>query len=50
MVQAHRAGVARRDQPAARHRHAAAFGLFMDRLVGPDFEGGLKNLKVLVEG
>jgi uncharacterized protein YndB with AHSA1/START domain len=26
------------------------FGLFMDRLVGPDFEGGLKNLKVLVEG
>lgn len=26
------------------------FGVFMDRLVGPDFEGGLKNLKVLVEG
>ena len=26
------------------------FGLFMDRLVGPDFEGGLKNLKALVEG
>lgn len=25
-------------------------GLFMDRLVGPDFEGGLKNLKLLVEG
>ena len=26
------------------------FGLFMDRLVGPDFEGGLKNLKALAEG
>lgn len=26
------------------------FGLFMDRLVGPDFEGGLNNLKALVEG
>ena len=26
------------------------FGLFMDRLVGPDFENGLKNLKALVEG
>jgi hypothetical protein len=26
------------------------FGLFMDRLVGPDFEGGLKNLKTIVEG
>lgn len=26
------------------------FGLFMDRLVGPDFEDGLKNLKALVEG
>lgn len=26
------------------------FGLFMDRLVGPDFEGGLQNLKSLVEG
>lgn len=26
------------------------FGLFMDRLVGPDFEGGLKNLEALVEG
>ena len=25
-------------------------GLFMDRLVGPDFEGGLKNLKTIVEG
>lgn len=25
------------------------FGLFMDRLVGPDFEGGLQNLKALVE-
>jgi uncharacterized protein YndB with AHSA1/START domain len=25
------------------------FGLFMDRLVGPDFEGGLRNLKGLVE-
>ena len=25
------------------------FGLFMDRLVGPDFEGGLKNLKALAE-
>lgn len=24
-------------------------GLFMDRLVGPDFEGGLNNLKALVE-
>jgi uncharacterized protein YndB with AHSA1/START domain len=26
------------------------FGLFMDRLVGPDFEAGLKNLKALVDG
>jgi uncharacterized protein YndB with AHSA1/START domain len=26
------------------------FGLFMDRLVGPDFEGGLANLKRLAEG
>jgi hypothetical protein len=26
------------------------FGLFMDRLVGPDFEDGLRNLKALVEG
>lgn len=25
------------------------FALFMDRLVGPDFEGGLANLKALVE-
>jgi uncharacterized protein YndB with AHSA1/START domain len=25
------------------------FALFMDRLVGPDFEGGLGNLKALVE-
>lgn len=25
-------------------------GLFMDRLVGPDFEDGLRNLKALVEG
>ncbi len=25
------------------------FGLFMDRLVGPDFEGGLVNLKSLAE-
>lgn len=25
------------------------FGLFMDRLVGPDFDGGLRNLKALVE-
>jgi len=25
------------------------FGLFMDRFVGPDFEGGLNNLKALVE-
>jgi hypothetical protein len=25
------------------------FGLFMDRLVGPDFEGGLANLKTLGE-
>jgi hypothetical protein len=25
------------------------FGLFMDRLVGPDFEGGLSNLKSLAE-
>jgi len=25
------------------------FGLFMDRLVGPDFEGGLNNLKALVD-
>jgi uncharacterized protein YndB with AHSA1/START domain len=26
------------------------FGLFMDRMVGPDFEAGLRNLKALVEG
>lgn len=26
------------------------FGLFMDRLVGPDFEAGLANLKRLAEG
>lgn len=26
------------------------FALFMDDLIGPDFEGGLKNLKGLVEG
>jgi uncharacterized protein YndB with AHSA1/START domain len=26
------------------------FGLMMDRLVGPDFEGGLANLKRLAEG
>jgi uncharacterized protein YndB with AHSA1/START domain len=25
------------------------FGLFMDRLVGPDFEAGLRNLKALAE-
>jgi hypothetical protein len=25
------------------------FGLFMDKLVGPDFEAGLKNLKKLAE-
>ena len=25
------------------------FGLFMDKMVGPDFEGGLKNLKKLAE-
>jgi len=25
------------------------FGLFMDRLIGPDFEGGLANLKRLAE-
>lgn len=25
------------------------FGLFMDRMVGPDFEAGLKNLKKLAE-
>jgi uncharacterized protein YndB with AHSA1/START domain len=25
------------------------FGLMMDRLVGPDFEGGLKNLQALAE-
>jgi hypothetical protein len=25
------------------------FGLFMDRLVGPDFEAGLVNLKRLAE-
>jgi hypothetical protein len=25
------------------------FGVFMDRLVGPDFEGGLANLKRLSE-
>ena len=25
------------------------FGLFMDRLIGPDFEAGLKNLKKLAE-
>ena len=25
------------------------FGLFMDRLVGPDFEGGLNNLRALVD-
>jgi hypothetical protein len=26
------------------------FALFADRMVGPDFETGLANLKVLVEG
>ncbi|HUN91270.1 MAG TPA: SRPBCC family protein [Burkholderiaceae bacterium] len=31
--------------PAARW-----FGLFMDRIVGPDFEAGLRNLKSIVEG
>ncbi len=25
------------------------FGLMMDRMVGPDFEAGLKNLKALAE-
>jgi len=25
------------------------FGLLMDRMVGPDFEGGLTNLKALAE-
>jgi len=25
------------------------FGLFMDKMVGPDFEAGLKNLKKLAE-
>ena len=25
------------------------FGLLMDRMVGPDFEGGLANLKALAE-
>lgn len=25
------------------------FGLFMDRMVGPDYEGGLSNLKALAE-
>ncbi len=25
------------------------FGLFLDGMIGPDFEGGLKNLKVLCE-
>lgn len=26
------------------------FGLFMDKMIGPDFEAGLKNLKKLAEG
>lgn len=25
------------------------FGLFMDKMIGTDFEGGLKNLKKLAE-
>jgi hypothetical protein len=25
------------------------FGLFMDKMIGPDFEGGLANIKQLVE-